>query len=116
MISRAADFGRPFFVMSTKPVPELMADAHCQLGEGPLWVAEEGAIYWVDILRGGLLRSHERGQVETLFCSGLLGGITRQVILGGGEGKRWGGPKAWAPLPDGRSFLEACASPIVPMS
>ncbi len=25
-------------------------------------------------------------------------------------GERWGGPKAWAALPDGRSFLEACAS------
>ena len=43
------------------------------------------------------------------------------LILAGGAGKRWGGPKAWATLPDGRSFLEACvatlreagASPIV---
>jgi CTP:molybdopterin cytidylyltransferase MocA len=31
------------------------------------------------------------------------------VILAGGEGKRWGGPKAWAKLPDGTTFLEACA-------
>ena len=31
------------------------------------------------------------------------------LILAGGAGKRWGGPKAWARLPDGRSFLEACA-------
>lgn len=30
------------------------------------------------------------------------------VILAGGEGKRWGGPKAWAKLPDGKSFLESC--------
>jgi molybdopterin-guanine dinucleotide biosynthesis protein A len=30
------------------------------------------------------------------------------LILAGGEGKRWGGPKAWARLPDGRTFLEAC--------
>ena len=43
------------------------------------------------------------------------------LILAGGEGKRWGGPKAWARLPDGGSFLDACemtlreagASPIV---
>ena len=43
------------------------------------------------------------------------------LILAGGEGTRWGGPKAWALLPDGGSFLEACemtlreagASPIV---
>lgn len=31
------------------------------------------------------------------------------LILAGGEGRRWGGPKAWARLPDGRTFLEACA-------
>ncbi len=30
------------------------------------------------------------------------------LILAGGLGKRWGGPKAWARLPDGRCFLEAC--------
>jgi len=43
------------------------------------------------------------------------------LILAGGEGTRWGGPKAWALLPDGGSFLDACgmtlreaeASPIV---
>jgi CTP:molybdopterin cytidylyltransferase MocA len=31
------------------------------------------------------------------------------LILAGGAGRRWGGPKAWARLPDGRSFLAACA-------
>ena len=31
------------------------------------------------------------------------------LILAGGEGKRWGGPKAWARLPNGRTFLEVCA-------
>ncbi len=30
------------------------------------------------------------------------------LILAGGEGRRWGGPKAWARLPDGRTFLAAC--------
>jgi len=30
------------------------------------------------------------------------------LILAGGIGARFGGPKAWAVLPDGRSFLEAC--------
>ncbi len=43
------------------------------------------------------------------------------LILAGGAGRRWGGPKAWARLPDGLGFLEACvavlhaagASPIV---
>ncbi len=31
------------------------------------------------------------------------------LILAGGEGRRWGGPKAFARLPDGSAFLEACA-------
>jgi len=34
------------------------------------------------------------------------------LILGGGAGRRWGGPKAFARLPDGRTFLEACASSL----
>jgi CTP:molybdopterin cytidylyltransferase MocA len=34
------------------------------------------------------------------------------LILAGGEGARFGGPKAWAPLPDGRTFLEACADSL----
>ena len=35
------------------------------------------------------------------------------LILAGGEGKRWGGPKAWAELPDERTFLEACAATLI---
>ncbi len=34
------------------------------------------------------------------------------LVLAGGEGRRWGGPKAWARLPDGRTFLEACAATL----
>jgi len=30
------------------------------------------------------------------------------LVLAGGLGSRFGGPKAWALLPDGRTFLEAC--------
>jgi CTP:molybdopterin cytidylyltransferase MocA len=30
------------------------------------------------------------------------------LILAGGEGQRFGVPKAWARLPDGRTFLEVC--------
>jgi CTP:molybdopterin cytidylyltransferase MocA len=30
------------------------------------------------------------------------------LILAGGEGRRWGAPKAFVRLPDQRSFLEAC--------
>jgi CTP:molybdopterin cytidylyltransferase MocA len=34
------------------------------------------------------------------------------VILAGGHGERFGGPKAFAVLPDGRSFLAACADTL----
>ncbi len=34
------------------------------------------------------------------------------LILGGGRGARFGGPKAFAALPDGRSCLEACAESL----
>jgi len=34
------------------------------------------------------------------------------LILAGGEGRRFGGPKAFARLPDGRTFLEACTEAL----
>jgi molybdenum cofactor cytidylyltransferase len=40
-----------------------------------------------------------------------LGGFAG-LVLAGGEGARFGGPKAWATLPDGRTFLEACAGAL----
>ena len=32
------------------------------------------------------------------------------LVLAGGVGTRFGGPKAWALLPDGRTFLDACVA------
>ena len=32
--------------------------ADAQLGEGPTWVASEGAIYWLDIKKGAIHRLH----------------------------------------------------------
>jgi len=34
------------------------------------------------------------------------------LILAGGIGSRYGGPKAWAMMPDGRTFLEACTAAL----
>ena len=34
------------------------------------------------------------------------------LILAGGEGRRFGGPKAFARLPDGRTFLEVCCETL----
>ena len=35
------------------------------------------------------------------------------LILAGGVGSRFGGPKAWAVLPDGRTFLDACVASLL---
>ena len=35
------------------------------------------------------------------------------LILAGGEGRRFGGPKAFARLDDGRTFLEVCAATLI---
>lgn len=35
------------------------------------------------------------------------------MVLAGGEGRRFGGPKAFARLPDRRTFLEACGEILV---
>ena len=35
------------------------------------------------------------------------------LILAGGEGRRWGGPKAFAKMPDGSTFLVACARTLL---
>jgi CTP:molybdopterin cytidylyltransferase MocA len=43
--------------------------------------------------------------------AGFSGGVAG-LILAGGAGRRWGGPKAFARLPDGPTFLEACASTL----
>jgi CTP:molybdopterin cytidylyltransferase MocA len=40
-------------------------------------------------------------------CDGLAG-----LVLAGGAGSRFGGPKAWALLPDGRTFLDACVAAL----
>jgi CTP:molybdopterin cytidylyltransferase MocA len=34
------------------------------------------------------------------------------LILAGGEGRRWGGPKAWARLPGGQTFLDICSQTL----
>ena len=37
---------------------------------------------------------------------------TAAIVLAGGRGRRYGGPKAAAVLPDGRTFLAACVSTL----
>ena len=48
-----------------------------------------------------------------LRASALKADYLAGLILAGGEGTRWGGPKAFAKLGDGRTFLEACTATLV---
>lgn len=43
---------------------QCIADVHAVLGEGPVWVAREGALYWVDINARKVFRLDDGGQVR----------------------------------------------------
>lgn len=46
---------------------EIVLDAGCGLGEGPVWDEREGRLYWVDIMAGRVHRWRPgTGQVETM--------------------------------------------------
>ncbi|HUE79977.1 MAG TPA: SMP-30/gluconolactonase/LRE family protein [Sphingomicrobium sp.] len=52
-----------------------VADVHAVLGEGPVWVQREGALYWLDIHGRKIFRLGARGEVdqwETPFRVGSL--------------------------------------------
>lgn len=57
---------------------ELIVDARNAVGESPVWVPEENALYWVDIPAGGLQRwSADSGQVQAWQTSEMLACIAR---------------------------------------
>ncbi|WPN45010.1 MULTISPECIES: SMP-30/gluconolactonase/LRE family protein [unclassified Pseudomonas] len=57
---------------------ELIVDARNAVGESPVWVPEENALYWVDIPAGTLQRwSADSGQVDAWKAPQMLACITR---------------------------------------
>jgi sugar lactone lactonase YvrE len=57
---------------------ELIVDARNAVGESPVWVPEENALYWVDIPAGGLQRwSADTGQVDAWKTPQMLACIAR---------------------------------------
>ncbi|WP_426236615.1 SMP-30/gluconolactonase/LRE family protein [Pseudomonas sp. TWP3-2] len=57
---------------------ELIVDARNAVGESPVWVPEENALYWVDIPNGGLQRwSAETGHVHAWKAPEMLACIAR---------------------------------------
>lgn len=66
---------------------ECVADVRAKLGEGPLWLAAEQALYWVDILGQTVFRWHESEGLRTItmerpVCSLLP--RARGGFIGGG--------------------------------
>lgn len=58
---------------------ELIVDALNAVGESPVWVAAENALYWVDIPNGGLQRwSADTGHVHAWKTPQMLACIARQ--------------------------------------
>lgn len=59
--------------------PELVADTHCVIGEGPLWHPLEQRLYWVDIPQGQLYRyDPAAGSHEQVWEGDPIGGFTIQ--------------------------------------
>ena len=59
---------------------ELIVDARNAVGESPVWVPEESALYWVDIPAGGLQRwSADTGRVDTWKTPEMLACIARHA-------------------------------------
>ncbi|KJZ50859.1 MULTISPECIES: SMP-30/gluconolactonase/LRE family protein [Pseudomonas] len=57
---------------------ELIVDARNAVGESPVWVPEENALYWVDIPAGGLQRwSADTGQMDAWKTPEMLACIAR---------------------------------------
>ncbi|MDQ3201109.1 MAG: SMP-30/gluconolactonase/LRE family protein [Pseudomonadota bacterium] len=57
---------------------ELIVDARNAVGESPVWVPEENALYWVDIPAGGLQRwNAESGHVHAWTAPQMLACLTR---------------------------------------
>jgi xylono-1,5-lactonase len=50
--------------MSAESSPACIADVHAVLGEGPVWVQREGALYWLDIKGQKIFRLDEQGQLS----------------------------------------------------
>lgn len=101
--------------MDTEPTVQCLADVHAVLGEGPIWVAAEQALYWVDIKGYRIFRLDESGassewptpmRVGSLALrdgGGFVAGTDRGIVaidLAGGRFDLLAEPEAH--LPDNR--------------
>src|SRR5687768_14104716 len=64
--------------MSKASTAECVADVKAVLGEGPVWVAEEAALYWVDIKGWKIFRLRDSGEVDEWETPMRIGSIVPQ--------------------------------------
>ena len=61
---------------------QCVADVHAVLGEGPVWVARETALYWVDIKGRTIFRLHDGGQLDRWDTPFRVGSIAPRASGG----------------------------------
>lgn len=64
-------------------VPRQVWPLQCALGEGPLWISDEAALYFVDIKGGVLHRYHPETEMQESFA---VGGAPSFIVRAGGGG------------------------------
>lgn len=67
---------------------ECVADTRALLGEGPVWVVAEAALYWVDILGQRVFRWHESDGLRTIAVDRPVCSIVPRAsggFIGGGQ-------------------------------
>lgn len=68
--------------MATDSNVRCIADVHALLGEGPVWVAREAALYWLDIKGRKIFRLSEQGEVSQWPTPFRVGSIAPRVSGG----------------------------------
>ena len=74
--------------MSDESTVTCVADVHAVLGEGPVWVARESALYWLDIKGRKIFRLTDAGEVTEWATPTRVGSIVPRAsggFIGGTE-------------------------------
>src|SRR5258705_13897053 len=62
--------------------PQCVADVHAVLGEGPVWVARDAALYWVDIVAKKIFRLDSSGNLSEWATPLRVGSIVPRASGG----------------------------------
>jgi sugar lactone lactonase YvrE len=68
--------------VTTDSTVQCVADVHAVLGEGPVWVSRERALYWVDINGRKIFRLNDSGQISEWPAPFRVGSIAPRASGG----------------------------------